>query len=1072
MSIGPPECWFPLSHGQEALWFLWKLVPNTWAYNIPLPVAVRGRLDVAALRRALQQLTTRHPSMRTSFREEGGKPWQRALSECTAHVTVEDASGWDDTRIRQAIRDEARRPFDLEASVLPRTTLLRRSDDEHVLLLVTHHIVCDLWSLIVIVDELRELYAAETQRRPCRLPPISLSVEAHIREERRRLDGEAGEALWNHWRQELAGELPVLDLPTDHLRPPMQSFRGATVIRRMPAALTRAMKELAGKERVTPFMALLAAYQVLLHRSTGQEDVIVGSPTSGRERAELQALVGDFVNMVPIRADLTGRPTFRQMLARARAKMVGTIRHQDYPFSLLVDRIHASRDLSRSPIFQTTFVLQKFHRFPELSRVMLPDGGEAPIPFADLFLEPIALGQQEGQFDVNLEMKEDEQGRLVGAWKYATDLFERETIERMSRHFETLLGEIVIHPDRSVSELRLLDESESRKAVAMGEGPILSTSASTVLELFETQAARRGENVAVSCGDESLTYGELAARADGLARRLVTLGIGRDSVVAVLLPRGLDFVTALLAVSKAGGAFLPLDVRHPASRTRQIIDESGATLVLTPERLAELAEVQPSGTMPGVDGAALAYLMFTSGSTGKPKGVMVEHRGMVNHVLAKLSDLGMTAEDVLAQNGPPTFDIVVWQCLAPLVNGGRVVVFPDDVAEDPALLLAEVRRRGVTVLQVVPSMLQAVLDEDAVPLPSLRWIVPTGEALPTELCRRWLERHPHIPLLNTYGSTECSDDQCHDEIRRLDAADRAVAVASIGTPIRNMTAHVLDSELRPVPVGIAGELHIGGIGVGRGYVRDPERTAASFIPDPFSTRPGARLYRTRDRARRRSDGRIDFLGRVDNMIKLRGLRIEPGEIEAALARHPDISSAAVVARAQPSGERALIAYLVSTNPPEADALRRFLADRLPQSMVPAVFVFVDALPLTANGKLDAKALPPPQWPSAADRELVEPRNAAERRMAEIWADVLGLDRVGVTQDFFSIGGDSIRSIQIVARCKRAGMHIAPGDLFQHSTVAALAAFAESSSPDRGEVPSLEIEQEHLDLALAQVDFDV
>jgi acyl-coenzyme A synthetase/AMP-(fatty) acid ligase/aryl carrier-like protein len=457
--------------------------------------------------------------------------------------------------------------------------------------------------------------------------------------------------------------------------------------------------------------------------------------------------------------------------------------------------------------------------------------------------------------------------------------------------------------------------------------------------------------------------------------------------------------------------------------------------------------------------------MYTSGSTGAPKGVMVEHRGMVNHVLAKLADLGMGADDVLAQNGPPTFDIVVWQCLAPLVVGGRVVVFPDDVAEDPARLLEEVERSGVTVLQVVPTMLRAILDESAAALPALRWIVPTGEALPTELCRRWLARHPDIPLLNTYGSTECSDDQCHYAIRALSAADEAVAVASIGTPIRNMTAYVLDGKLAPVPVGVVGDLYIGGIGVGRGYLNDPERTAAAFIADPFSSEPGARLYRTRDLARRRADGTLDFLGRTDDVIKLHGFRIEPGEIVAALCRHAHVSAVAVVMR-----ERQLVAYVVGEAP--ADELKRFLAERLPHYMVPSTFTFLDALPLTANGKLDGKRLPAPEWDTSAEGELIAPRTKTETTLAGIWAEVLGVERIGVTQDFFAIGGDSIRSIQIVARCKRAGLSVRPSDLFQHSTIAALAAFAETSdAEDDVAVAALDVSDAHLELALAQVSFD-
>jgi acyl-coenzyme A synthetase/AMP-(fatty) acid ligase/aryl carrier-like protein len=455
---------------------------------------------------------------------------------------------------------------------------------------------------------------------------------------------------------------------------------------------------------------------------------------------------------------------------------------------------------------------------------------------------------------------------------------------------------------------------------------------------------------------------------------------------------------------------------------------------------------------------------------------MVEHLGMVNHVIAKLTDLGMTERDILAQTGPPTFDIVVWQCLAPLVLGGRVVVFPDAVAEDPAQLLEETVQRGVTVLQLVPSMLHAILEEEPVALPSLRWMVPTGEALPTELCRRWLARYPRIPLLNTYGSTECSDDQCHYVIARLTPADDSVAVASIGTPIPNMTAHVLDANLAPVPIGVVGELYIGGIGVGRGYVNDPDRTAASFIADPFGIRPGARLYRTRDLARRRADGNLDFLGRTDQVIKLRGFRIEPGEIEAALSRHPAISAAAVVAREHPGGERVLVAYIVAKeHEVAADELRQFVAERVPQYMVPSMFCPIDELPLNANGKLDAKQLPQPEWNLETDNELVAPRTATEERIAEIWKDVLKLERAGVTQDFFAIGGDSIRSIQIVARCKRAGLHLRPSDLFQHPTIAALAALADRTSNEDAaadaELAALEVSAEHLDLAFGQVAFD-
>ena len=1110
--MGRTGSWYPLSHGQEALWFLWKLVPTSWAYNTVLPVEVCGELEVAALRRCLQRLSDRHPCLRTEFSDDRGQPCQRSVDGHRIHLEEVDASHWSAELLRDAVHQRARAPFDLAASAALRVTLLRRGRDRHVLVLVAHHIVSDLWSFIVLMDELRQIYPAEKAGRARQLSPLPLAYEDFVRAQRRSLAGASGERLWRFWKKALSGKLSVLDLPTDHSRPPMQTFRGGTVMRRMDAGLTRQLHRLAEQTGCTLYMVLLAAYQVLLGRHTGQDDPVVGSPTSGRHRADLADLVGDFVNMLPLRGDLAAEPTFLQLLERTRDKVLAALDHQDYPFSLLVDRLQPTRDLSRSPIFQTSFVLQKFHRFEELSRVLLPARDEPPIPFADLVLKPIALPQQDGQFDLNLEMKEDDAGRLVGAWKYAADLFEADTVRRLAGHFETLLRGIVAEPEVPVAGLSLLTGEESLEVIARGRGGAVELPAATsVCELFEAQIARRGPELAATCGDASLTYSELGARVDELARNLVGHGVGSEVLVAVLLPRDLDFIAALLAISKAGGAFLPLDPRHPTSRTRQILASSRASWLLSADDLAEdagralagcpgaqrprmvrledLKRQRADAKLPAVPAAGLAYVMYTSGSTGHPKGVMVEHRGMVNHVLAKLSDLGMGPHDTLAQNGPQSFDIVVWQCLAPLVVGGRVAVVPDEIAEDPAALIAEVDQRGVTVLQLVPSMLHAVVEElttreDARPtLPTLRWMVPTGEALPTELCRRWLDLYPAIPVLNTYGSTECSDDQCHTEVRRLEPADEAVAVVSVGSPIHNLSAHVLDGNLAVVPAGVVGELYVGGIGVGRGYRHDPARTAATFLADPLSRRPGGRLYRTRDLARRRPGGQLDFLGRLDHMIKLRGFRIEPGEVEAVLCRHPAISEAAVVARAHPAGERRLVGYLVPTREglaslSNSDSLRRYLVDNLPSYMVPATLCFLNALPLTANRKLDARRLPAPAWQAEPAAQLVAPRTPTEKKLADIWAEVLRREASGVTEDFFAIGGDSIRSVQIAARCKRAGLRIRPSDLFVHPTIETLAALADRNAPPAPEsdaaaapLPDLQVSAEHLELALAQVEFD-
>ncbi|WP_404337319.1 amino acid adenylation domain-containing protein [Sphingomonas sp. MMS12-HWE2-04] len=1051
--IGVTGGWHPLSAGQEALWFQWRLAPAASAYTMVLPATIRGDLDPGALRRALQALSDRHACLRLEFREEDSVVRQRARRGWAIDLVEIEVSDWSAEQLAEAVESAARAPFDLLDSAAMRVRLYRRSATEHVLLLALPHIAADLWSLIVVMDELRAAYAAEHEGRAMAWPPLPIEFEDVVLTERRALADETRADLHSHlrhWRETLGGELPLLDLPLDHARPAKRSFRGGTVMRWVDADLTAALDRFAAAEGATPFMALLAAYQLLLNRYTGQDDLITGIPSAGRQAPGLAGLVGDLVNMLPIRVAIEGGQSFRQLLAVTRAAVIAAMHHQDVPFSAIVEAVQPQRDLSRAPIFQTSFVLQKFHRYPELQRALLPSEDEPPIPFADLTLEPWQLAQQDGQFDLNLEMKRDDRGRLAGAWKYAAELFEPDSVAQMAATFETLLRQVVAAPDQPVGTLSLLSAAEAAEALAIGEGPCVPLPEQpTLCALFEARAAEAGDAIAVQQGDAAITYAELAARVTRAAHGLAARGVQCETLVAVAMPRGIDLVTALLAVGKAGGAFLPLDPGMPAERLAQLIADAKPVLVLTdfaidttiPRTSFAALDGDAACVLPVATGSDLAYVMYTSGSTGRPKGAMIEHRGTVNHALAKLADLGFGPDDALAQNAPQSFDVVVWQCLAPLAAGGRVVIVADDVARDPAALLLEIPRRRITVLQAVPSMLRALIEEaerHAWPpdLTPLAWIVPTGEALPAELCRRWLALYPGIPLLNTYGSTECSDDQCHYRLDALDDGDAPRAIVSIGRPIANMAAHVLDANRAPVPPGVVGELHIGGIGVGRGYRGDAVRTAAAFVTDPRSAKP---LYRTRDLARRRADGRIDFLGRVDQMIKLNGLRIEPAEIETALCCHPGIAEAVVVARETPTCERVLVAYLVGSAIPEAGELTRFLARTLPQPMLPARFVTLDAIPLTPNGKLDQRRLPMPGWEAEVARIAVAPRNPIEARIAAIWGPLLQRERVGVTEDFFASGGDSIRSVQLAARCRQAGLPVEPLDLFVHRTIAALAA---------------------------------
>jgi len=1095
-------------YGQESLWFLWKLAPQSWAFNTVLPFRIKGDLDRKAFAQAFQSLTDRHPCLRCEFAELNGKPQQRFAARRVARIEETDASEWSDDRLDGVLLDHARQAFDLTVDASIRVCLFRESDDSHVALI--DHIINDYWSMSVIMDDLEKLYAAARDGAEHSLPDLPLSFEFFVLWQRKLLSGEASKRHLDYWREELAGDLPTLDLPTDRRRSPTQSFRGGTVVRRIDSELNRKLAQLAASQKTTLFTVLLAAYQALLHRYSGQSEVMVGIPTSGRSRQELAGMVGDLVNMAPIRASLDESLTYQQLLKSTIAKVMGSIEHQDYPFSLVVEDLQPARDLSRSPIFQTTFVLQKLQRFPNLSRLILPADDEPSVPFADLTLEGIPLLQQDGQFDLNLEMKEDDLGRLVGAWKFSADLFEARTIEKMADNFETLLRGIVSNPDTPICQLPLLSPAAAESILVAGTGPNVDLpQASSVCEIFESFAAASGDAVALSADEQTLSYAELSKQVTKLALHLTSLGVGKDVLVGVVLPRGFDFVISLLAINKAGGAFLPIDPRHPSARIVKVLRSSGAPLVIdSPSLDRELstaiesvvaegrlrtvkvsdatAEI-PNGVLPKVSGEDLAYVMFTSGSTGTPKGVMVEHWGMVNHVHAKLSDLEMDRSDVLAQNGPQSFDIVVWQCLAPLTRGGRVVIISDEIAEDPRGLLAAVQQEGITVLQLVPTMLRAVLDhveQNPSERPtSLRWIVPTGDALPTELCRRWLQAFPDVPILNTYGSTECSDDQCHYKISTLNTADEAEAIASIGTPIHNMTAHVLDSNGVPVPDGVVGELFIGGRGVGRGYLDDSERTNKAFIPDSTSAPSDARLYKTNDMVRRRADGAISFLGRLDHMIKINGMRIEPGEIETTLCNHPAISEAVVVVRKHPTGGRRLVGYgslLVAQSEPSTEELRDFVGQHQPTYMTPAVYCLMNELPQNSNGKIDRKQLPEPDWGREPEEEITPPQTPTQNNMERIWSEVLGVEQCSVTQDFFALGGDSIRSIQIVARCQHKGWRVTAADLFQRPTILELSAFVDSQarssdtgseSKDEVSAPELTVDASDLAKALGQVQFE-
>jgi amino acid adenylation domain-containing protein/non-ribosomal peptide synthase protein (TIGR01720 family) len=1051
----PRDGRLPLSFAQRRLWFLAQLEPESAAYNIPAAVSIRGELNLDALCRAFNSIIERHEVLRTTFVSDDSEPAQVIAPGRVLKITVADlcelSEGRRDEEVRRLVVAEARRPFDLTRWPLLRVSLLRVAEREHIALLTMHHIISDGWSMGVLIGELATLYESFSTGKPAALPLLRIQYADYSHWQRQWLRGEALETQLSYWQEKLRGHPPVLNLPVARPRPAIQSNRGARLSQHLPWELVEGLKVLCRRQGVTLYMALLAVFKTLLYRYTSQPDIVVGSPVANRSSVQCETLIGFFANTMVLRTDLSGDPTFRQLLGRVRETALGAYAHQDVPFERLVDELQAVRDLSFTPLFQVMFTLQN---------APLPERRSSGLSIS--FLET-----ESGTAKFDLELLAAEKGSgLAFTWEYNTDLFDRAAVAQMAEHFRRLLLGALSNPERAVSALPLLNEDEERRLLfEWNDTRSDLASDKCAQQLFEEQAERTPHAVAVLFEGGQLTYDELNRRSNRWARALVARGVGPDTLVTLLDERGPDLLTAILAVFKAGGAYLPLDPHDPRARLKRVLAQGRSRLLLTTRELAptlsELTEgsegggpevifVEDLSRGEGADGnlparggwSNLAYVIYTSGSTGVPKGAMVEHRGMLNHLRAKIDDLRLTDKDVVAQTASQCFDISVWQFLAALLVGGSVRIFPDEIARDGTRLLDEVARHSVTILETVPSLLQASLGSaasgEAAPpdLPALRWSLVTGEALPPELCRRWLTLYPKIALLNAYGPTECSDDVTHHLVEL--PPPESVARMPIGRPILNTRLYVLDPRKRPVPVGVDGELYVGGLGVGRGYLHDPARTAERFVPDPFSAEPGARLYRTGDLMRHLPGGEIEFLGRVDFQVKVRGFRIELGEVEAALRGVEGVREAVVEAREGAGGQARLVGWVVCEGAWEEGAWRERLREQLPEYMVPSSLTEVERWPLTPNGKIDRRALPEPVL-GAASRDYAPPRTLVESKLAEVWGQVLRLKQVGIHDNFFELGGDSILIIQIISRARQAGIELTLRQVIQHQTIAELAA---------------------------------
>jgi amino acid adenylation domain-containing protein len=953
----------------------------------------------------------------------------------------------------------ARWPFDLERGPLVRAALLRWSSTERVLLLNMHHIVSDGWSLGVLLAEVGALYPAFLAGRPSPLPELTLQYPDYAWWQRNLLQGEVLGRQLAFWTGQLADAPPALDLPGSGSRPPViRSNYGATHRFRLPAELATDLKTLSRRQGATLFMTLLAGFAALLNRYSGARDLMIGIPVAGRNRPELERLIGFFVNTLVVRVQLDGAPGGEELLRRVRRSSLDAFSHQDLPFERLVAELNPERDLDRSPLFQVMFALQN----APTERVDLPG----------LSLSRFEIDTGTIRFELYLELTEDGD-ELEGAVQLSLDLFDLPFALRLVDHFRTLLQGLVARPADEVAGLPLLSEPEQAQILREWNDTACDLPLEVPFQrLFADIVARHPGRIAAVCQDRCFNYAELDGRSNAVARHLEARGVGPETIVAILAERGLDFLTAVVGVFKAGAAYLPLDPRHPEARMRQVLEQSrspmvlaaGALLPLVTEAAAGLpgeppaiCELEPlvergstaAGPLRGGAGNA-AYVIFTSGSTGVPKGALLTQRGLVNHLYAMILGLELSAESAVAQTASQCFDISVWQFLAPLLTGGRVEIYPDAVAHDPAALLDRTDADGVTVLEIVPSLLRLMLEEirrrgaERPSLRSLRWLIPTGEAVPPELCREWHAVYPDVVQVNGYGPAECSDDVSLHRI--VPSETRDGRTVSIGRPVEHTEIYVLDGGHRPVSPRVAGELCIGGSGVGRGYLFDPAKTAAAFVPDPFSGRPGDRIYRTGDLARFREDGLLEFLGRFDHQVKIRGFRLELGEIEAVLGEHPALSTVVVMARPDASGAQRLVAYFevrAESEAPSPQELRDFLKKRLPDYAVPSAWMHLDRLPLSPNGKVDRRALPDIEGGPAQDRPYVAPRSDLEAVVADVFAAVIGAEKVGALDNFFEIGGHSLLATQAIWKLREAlGVELALRTLFEAPTVAELAGFIE------------------------------
>ncbi|MBH8554256.1 amino acid adenylation domain-containing protein [Nostocaceae cyanobacterium CENA357] len=1042
----------PLSFAQQRLWFLHQLDPKSATYNQPVAVQLTGWLNVEALNRSINEIIHRHEVLHTTFTMHGEQPVQVIAPNLTLEIPLINLSHlpselqWREVKRWQ--EQTSQKPFDLTTDLLLRAILLQLGEQEHVLVLVMHHIVSDGWSMRVMIREFAALYDAYSQGKPSPLPELPIQYADFALWQHQWLQGEIREKQLTYWRQKLIGAAAVLDLPTDHPRPPVQSFRGAIESVKLSASLTQKLKFLSQQQNVSLFMTLLAAWQTLLYRYTGQEDITIGSPIANRNRTEVQGLIGFFVNALALRTDLSGNPSFLELLVRVQQVALEAYTHEELPFEVLVEELQPERHLNHSPLFQVMFVL-------------LPDPMQALV-LPGLMLKRLQIHSNTAKFDLTMSLEDTDQG-LTGILEYNSDLFDATTISRMLGHFQTLLTGIVTNPQQRLSDLPLLTPDEQQQLLLWNSTQTDFCDCQCIQQLFEAQVEKTPDAVAVVFDEQKLTYQQLNERANQLAHYLQSVGVKPEVLVGICVERSLDMVVGLLGILKAGGAYIPLDPAYPTARLAFMLEDAQVPVLLTQSNLVatlpqhqaqvvcldtdwqEIAQHNTDNPRSEITGENLAYIIYTSGSTGKPKGVQIPHSALVNFLGAMRPTLGLTPEDVLLGVTTLSFDIAALEIYLPLITGACLIVASREEAADGMQLLAKLTHEQITVMQATPATWRLLLAAGWQGSDQLK-ILCGGEALDCSLAQQLLTRGEEV--WNLYGPTEATIWAAVHKVENSDINERQDSIIPIGKAIANTQFYILDAHQQLAPVGVPGELHIGGAGLALGYLNRPELTDAQFIPHPFQG--GERLYKTGDLARYRPDANIEYIGRIDNQVKLRGFRIELGEIEAVLSTHPAVQQAVVVLR-----EDNLIAYTV-LQPQQivtTSELRAFLQSKLPHYMLPTAVVFLEKLPLTPNGKIDRKALPAPDLtPESTPTRLATP---IEEMLASIWTEILSIhskgaeevppfslppvQQVGLHHNFFELGGHSLLATRLMLRVRQVfQIDIPLRRLFESPTVAALA----------------------------------